>query len=181
MPAQPGSQPVGPAFEVFREILQRYSGFPAAKLVLDTVRVPGKQRPFRIGIVVKVRFGVEQREQLLEDLGGLCAGAAGECADQAGQFPQIPRVGAGKGHAFAVLGGHVERVVPVGAPQAVEVMGAHLVKCGELLDEQMLQNGAGIHAAVRRVLPGALFGPVRFIDCGAAQGLGVLKIGCLPV
>ena len=101
--------------------------------------------------------------------------------DQAGQLPQVAGVGAGEGHALAAVRGHIQRVVPVRAPQPADVVLPYLIEGGQLLDQQMLEDAAGVDFPCRVGLPAALFGAVVRVDGGAAHGLRVLEVGGLPV
>ena len=87
--------------------------------------------------------------------------------DRLGQIPETAAVGRRKGHALALLHGHIQAVVPVGAPEPDDAVVAHVEEGRDLLDQQVLQDRAGASEAG--------LGPLALAPVGEA----VVKIGPL--
>ena len=47
-----------------------------------------------------------------------------------------------------MFGGHVQGVVPVSSPKAVNIVATDLIKSGQLLNQKMFQYGSGINIIV---------------------------------
>ena len=178
---EPAGEPVCLLFQAVGQLCQRYLHLVAADLVGAAGGVPGQNVLLCPGVVKGFGLVAAQNQQLFQDPGGMYPGGALQQPDHPGQFPQVAGVGAGEGHAFAPLGGHVQRVIPVCAPEAADVVLAHLIERGQLLDQQMLQDGAGVDFPLACTLPAALLRLVCGIDLGAAHGLGILEIRSLAV
>ena len=181
MALQPACQPDGLALQVVCQITQPHPHPVTADLMLTAAGILFQQLAFGFHAVENLRLVVKQYRQFLQNIGLAGAGNPLQQADEAGQLPQIASVSAGKGHALPMLRGHIQCIVPVCPAQAVDVMGTYLIKGCQLLNQQMLQNTAGINFALPAKLPASLLLPVKGVNLGASHRLGVLEIRYLPV
>ena len=128
--AQMAGEPVRPLFQVVGQVGQFHLDALPADVVQAAVQVAVQQVVLGRYAVVYFRCGIQQRGDLCQQFGTAARFPGIQQPQQRGQFPQIARVGTGEGHTLAPVGGHVQGVVPVGAPQAVEVVLAHVVEGG---------------------------------------------------
>ena len=80
-------------------------------------------------------------------------------ADQLGKGGQVAGIGSGKGHAFALLGCHVQTVVPVCTPQPHVAVLSHVKESRDILQQQVLQNGTLSH--LNSIFTDSLLTPVE--------------------
>ena len=173
-------EPVRSLFQVIGQVGQGHPDGAAAQGVAAALQVLPQQCPLAFPVVV-VLAGAQQHRQFLHQFRFAAGAAPVQLAEQGRQRPQIARVGTGEGHALAPVGGHIQGIVPVGPPQAVEVVLAHIVEGGELLQQQMFQQGAAVDLPGFGALPAALFGGPGLVDAVAPHRLGVLEVGGLAV
>ncbi len=129
-------QPVRPRVKAVCQFCERDAHGPSADIVQAAPRVAFQNRLFLPNILI-------------------CAGAVGhkfldffqqlrrflsfcQKPHQRRQIAQVPRIRTAKRHAFPVFRRHVQRVVPVRAAQAENVVCANLIKRGKMLNKQML-------------------------------------------
>ena len=170
-------QPVRFALQVLRQLHREDPDGPAADIVGAAPGVSLQDRLFLRQIVAGHGRRPEQLLQLLRQLHVLPG--LGQPPEKPRQVLEIACVGAGEGHALPPLRGHVQGVVPVGPPEAEDVVLPHLIKGGEVLNQQVLQNTAGVDLAGSRPLPVSVRRVPLSVDLCTPHSLGVLEVGDL--
>ena len=164
-------QPVRHAVKRVRQFKNRNRDGMAADAVPAPPQVSGEDSFFALNVRKNFLVYSQQLLDFLQQLHGVPA----VFSQQTGQLPEIPRIGAGERHAFAVFGSHIQGIVPVRAPQAENIVGANLIEGREMLNEQMLQDASQIGLARFGFLPRPAV-PER-IGVRSAHRLRILEIG----
>ncbi len=172
-------QPVRLLRQILGQAGQRNPDLPAADAVPALGGIPGQKLLFFRNAVIAADGQLQQNGQLFRKLRHPAGVLPLQQAKQVRQVPEIPRVGAGKGHALPTFRSHVQSVVPVGSTQAEDVVLSHLIESGEVLNQQVFQDTAGVNLAGGRPLSIAICRVPLSVDLCAPHGLRVLEIGCL--
>ena len=124
--------------------------------------------------LIHLLFIRQQHQKFL----GKCNRPLSQSTHKRCKITEIACVGKSKGYALPTVTCHIQSIVPVCTSHAIDVMAANFKKPGQVLNEQVFQDGSNIDFSLLRPQVIAVSFFPKFVHFCAAGCLLIFKISC---